>query len=278
MRDFLNKRWIGGLNLIANRAREHKASVFEAMVADINALGIEHVLCTGDVTNVALPSEFAFARQHFDAFDGGPERITVLPGNHDAYVGDGVPLFHDAFRDYYEADPGWGWSNGTPWPTVRLRGPVAIIGLSTSQATPWFKAWGEIGGDQLERAEAVLSDERLADKVRIVAIHHPPAGKHAAHQRHGLRDHGAFADMIGRTGADLVLHGHEHQDMRHDLAGPAGDPVPVHGIQSATYAGGKANLRARYRVYTVNGEREVDGGRLRVWDPAAGAFVDDASS
>ena len=32
------------------------------MVDDMNAQGIEHVLCTGDVTNLALEQEFEFAR------------------------------------------------------------------------------------------------------------------------------------------------------------------------------------------------------------------------
>ena len=37
-----------------------------------HALGIEHVLCTGDVTNLALAQEFEFARGKFDRLAAGP--------------------------------------------------------------------------------------------------------------------------------------------------------------------------------------------------------------
>ena len=271
-RDFFSKRWIGALNLMMSRARDHRVDVFEAMVDDINANDIDHVLCTGDVTNVALPGEFAFARSHFDRLAHGAERATVIPGNHDAYVQVGVSHFGDHFGDYCRSDDGWSWDDGALWPMVRIRGHVAIVGLTTSRQTPWFTAWGELGDAQLARLERALSDERLAGYYRIVAIHHPPAGEVAAHGRHGLKDHRGFLDVVARTGADLVLHGHEHQDLHHQAKGPNGHAIPVRGIQSATYAGGRERYRACYRIYTVDQHTRATTEELRAWDPRAEAF------
>ena len=297
--DFANKRWIGGLNLLANRGRHHHPQVFEAMVEDFNRSAIDHIVVTGDVTNLALEDEFRFARGFFDAIELGPDQVTVLPGNHDAYVARGAEYFAAHFEPYTRPDPGWAWSEGDDradqdrWPLVRVRGPLAIIALSTSLATPWFTAWGRIGEEQTERLRAALGDPRLDGRLRLVAIHHPPAGERARSVIRGLRDRDAFATAVAEVGAELVLHGHEHLDLREDLPGPDGELVPVRGIQSATYEAGKLERRARYRIYEIDGEAVAEAGgsatgaegdrpaarpalvgeELRVWDPERGRFV-----
>lgn len=279
--DFANKRWIGGLNLLANRGRHHHTEVFEKMVADFNRSDLDHVVVTGDVTNLALAEEFRFARRLFESILLGPDRITVLPGNHDAYVARGVEYFARYFDEYNRPDPGW--ESSQRWPVVRVRGPLALVSLSTSLATPWFTAWGRIGKSQLEALRAALLDPRLAGRCRVVAIHHPPAGERARSVVRGLRDRDEFAAVIAAAGAELVIHGHEHVDMRCELPGPGGVRVAVRGIQSGTYEAGSPARRARYRIYEI--EDEARGGRpalasdsMRVWDPERGEFVSEPAS
>lgn len=278
--DFANKRWIGGLNLLTNRARQYMSAVFEAMIADINAGEIDHVICTGDVTNLALEQEFRFARAFFDRIELGARRVSVIPGNHDAYVSAGRGHFSDIFADYHCSDDDW--TSQHAWPMVRVRGPVAVVGVSTSVATPWFTAYGRVGRAQLERLRAVLMDERLADKLRVVAIHHPPAGRAARNWVRGLRDFKAFARVVAEAGAEIVLHGHEHRDLRSELAGPDDRVIEVLGVQSGTYAVQGSHRTARYRIFEISapdgaagGRAHVLGHKLRVWDEARGRFVDD---
>jgi 3',5'-cyclic AMP phosphodiesterase CpdA len=71
-------------------------------------------------------------------------------------------------------------------------------------------------------------------------------------EQRNLRDRGALVELLARTGADLVLHGHDHRDERATLAGPGGKPIPVVGAGSASYAGSAAN-RSRYNVYEIDG-------------------------
>jgi 3',5'-cyclic AMP phosphodiesterase CpdA len=273
--DFANKRWIGGLNLLTNRGRHYHTEAFDEMTADFAAAGVEHVICTGDVTNLAFEQEFRFARERFDRIALGPRGVTVLPGNHDTYVAEGERHFHEVFADYFAPDDGWAWEGGEPWPVVRVRGDVALIGLSTSRKTPWFTAYGVCGDDQLERLGRALADPRLAGKAKIVAIHHPPVGKRAQSRIRGLRDHGAFAAVLAQHGAELVLHGHEHRDLRGELAGPAGS-IPVLGVPSATYGASDPTRTARYRVIEVAGGRVVSH-HLRVWRKDEHRFdIDDA--
>lgn len=278
--ELANKRWIGAMNLLSNRSRHYHVAAFDDMIDDLNANGIDHVLCTGDVTNLALRQEFEFARAKFAKLSGGPEHVTVIPGNHDAYVGAGIPLFGEVFADLCTTDAGWEWTEAdaapreTPaqlhWPIVRVRGELAIIGLSTSRATPWFTAYGRVDTGQLARLGRVLGDPRLAGKVRVIAIHHPPAGKRAESKIRGLRDHAAFAEVIGAHGAELVVHGHEHRDMTETIAGPHG-PVTVRGIPSGTYHHNKPDKTARYRLFEIAGGAIHELG-VRVWDPATHRF------
>lgn len=279
--DLANKRWIGAMNLLSNRSRHYHVEAFEDMVGDLNALGIEHVLCTGDVTNLALRQEFAFARGKFDQLALGPAGVTVIPGNHDAYVAEGVSLFAEMFAAFATCDPGWEWtaadaasdadeSDDLRWPIVRIRGALALIGTSTSRATPWFTAYGRLGSGQLARLGKALQDPRLAGKARVVAIHHPPAGRRAENRIRGLRDHAELAAVIAQTGADLIVHGHEHRDMTEALAGPAG-PVPVRGVASGTYLHNKPERTARYRIYEIT-DGAVVSDQVRVWDRARRAF------
>lgn len=274
---YANKRWIGAMNLLSSRSRHYHTDAFEDMVADLNALGIEQVICTGDVTNLAFHQEFVYARKRFDQLAAGPRNVTVVPGNHDAYVAEGVDHFLTEFAEYCRTDEGWDWPRDEAgdgklgWPIVRVRGEVAIVGVSTSRATPWFRAHGTVGQVQLARLRQVLADPRLAGKVRIVAIHHPPAGKRAASKVRGLRDHSDFAAVICELGADLVIHGHEHRDLREQWRDAKGGSIPVLGVPSGTYEAGKAALTGRYRVIEVEGGRII-GHHLRVWHRASRRF------
>jgi len=272
--DLANKRWIGAMNLVSNRSRHYHVDAFDDMVSDLNAGGVDHVLCTGDVTNLALRCEFEFARARFDRLALGTHGVTVIPGNHDAYVAEGVALFAELFGEFAACDPGWEWTaaelapDETPgdlrWPSVRLRGDLALIATSTSRATPWFTAYGRLGAGQLIRLRSALGDRRLAGKTRVVAIHHPPAGRRAESKIRGLHDHAEFAAVIAEAGADLIVHGHEHRDMTEALAGPEG-PVPVRGIASGTYLHNKPERTARYRIFEL-GPAGVVAETVRVWD------------
>jgi 3',5'-cyclic AMP phosphodiesterase CpdA len=144
---------------------------------------------------------------------------------------------------------------GDSYPFVRLRGPLALIGVTTAVATGDLGAWGEIGAAQLSRLEAVLGAPEVAARVRVILLHHPPV-VHRPPEHRNLRDREALVSLLARTGADLVLHGHDHRDEQVRLAGPGGAHIPVVGAGSASYAGGPER-RSRYNVYEIEGRSIV---------------------
>jgi 3',5'-cyclic AMP phosphodiesterase CpdA len=263
---FLNKRVAGYANLRLHRRAKHPVELFRALVADVNEQPVDHVIVTGDLTNLSLPPEFRLARQILDSLALGPTEVTVVPGNHDVYtVGalwDG--LFAESFAPYATSDGG----TAVEFPLVRVRGELAIVGLSTALPSPPPLADGWLGKRQLRALEERLA--ALAGKFRILALHHPPYKNRHSFLR-GLRDRRALQRVLERVGAELVLHGHEHRDLRHELAGPRG-PIPVIGVGSGTYNDERRERRARYNVYTIEGGRLVSV-ETRVHDLARDGFV-----
>ena len=80
--ELLNKRATGYVNWWRNRVHLHVPEALARVVADIKAAKPDHIALTGDLVNVALPEEFRRAADWLAAFDQ-PDRITVIPGNHD---------------------------------------------------------------------------------------------------------------------------------------------------------------------------------------------------
>lgn len=247
-RDLLGKRLVGAANIVLNRRRKHRMDLLEVLGEDLRARGVDHVALTGDLGNVSLRGEWERALTWIGRHCPGPAAVTVIPGNHDAYVPDAVAsgLFETLFAPYQSADVA---RTGGPYPFVRLRGEVALVALNSCVPTGDLGAWGQVGNAQCERLGELLTAPEVRDRVRVVLIHHPPV-VHRGGEDRNLRDRAALHAVLERAGAELVLHGHDHRDLRASLAGPGGRKIPVVGVGSASYAG-RPDRRARYNVYEI---------------------------
>jgi 3',5'-cyclic AMP phosphodiesterase CpdA len=254
---FAGKRAIGLVNLALNRRRHHKTELLAALAEDLRAEAPDHLALTGDLSNLSLEGEWRAALRWLEQQGAAPATVTVIPGNHDAYVAEVVRagVFERLFGQFQTADVDGAAAavDGDArarYPFVRLRGPLALIGVNSCVATGDLGAWGEVGAEQLARLEAVLGHADVARRIRVVLIHHPPV-MHKGGEARNLKDRDALAAVLARAGADIVLHGHDHRDERADLAGPGGRRIPIIGAGSASYAGGPEK-RARYNIYEVD--------------------------
>ena len=273
---FVNKRLAGLINLVRKRRKAHPLGILEALCADLNQQPLSHVVVTGDVSNLSLPTEFLRARAAIDRIKLGPREVTVIPGNHDVYVWEALfrRHFDRAFAPYASGDDAPAESLPT-YPFVRVRGEVAFIGTSTARPSPPPLADGRLGARQLQALEARLA--ALQGKFRVLLIHHPPLPQRLDLLR-ALRDRKDLHAVLRRVGCELVLHGHEHRDLRGELPGPSG-PIPVIGAGSATYEDQRPDhldRRARYNIYSVSGTAST-GFALsitqRVHDPQSNRFI-----
>ncbi len=254
----LNKRVTGYCNWWRHRVHLHVPEALAGIVADIRTQQPDHIALTGDLVNVALPQEFRRAADWLAAFDR-PDRLTVIPGNHDVYVSvpweQGVGLW----GAYLAGDGVPSGGSAEMFPTLRRRGPIALIGLSTGVPKPPFLATGDLGEAQIARAERLLVETAREGLCRIVLIHHPPLADQSRWKH--LTDADAFQAMIRRVGCEAVLHGHNHRSEIARIEGPRG-LVPVIGVTSASAAPGSKYGRARYHLIRI--DRDQDGWRLEI--------------
>lgn len=270
--DFASKRLLALVSWRSKRRRVHRPHVLDALVQDVDATDPDHVAVTGDVTNASCEFEFEEAVPWLAQL-GGPQRVSVVPGNHDACV----PVPRARSWDHWAAYMGSDRDLQAPFPSLRVRGPLAFVGLCSAVPTAPFMASGSLGAEQLERLEKLLVDLSDTPLCRVVLIHHPPVAGTVSTRR-ALRDGGALRDVLRRTGADLVLHGHGHRTVFQELEGPEGS-IPVVGARSASYLGDEPDKRAQYHVYEFARDPRPGGRRFRIharvrgYDPAERCFV-----
>src|SRR5689334_14244879 len=85
-----NKRITGYANTILRRGRVHRREYLERVLEGATEAA-DHLVVTGDITNLALESEYGEARELLDRAAARCE-TTVVPGNHDIYL---PPILHE---------------------------------------------------------------------------------------------------------------------------------------------------------------------------------------
>ncbi|MEZ5776345.1 MAG: metallophosphoesterase [Hyphomicrobiaceae bacterium] len=285
MRDVSVKRLTGFTNWHGGRKRRHRLDVLDLVLADIRRHRPDHIAVTGDLANIGLPAELKAATDWLAGL-GGPELVTLVPGNHDVYV----RLRRDPGIERWRAWMTGEHEPGAPplrrtgrhsrpeqrgFPFVKRLGGIAIIGVSSAVPTPVFRASGRLGAGQLAALETQLARLGGEGLFRLLLIHHPPLPGQAKRGR-GLDDAADLAAVLARTGAELVLHGHNHRQMQAFIEGPSG-PIPVIGVPSASAAPPDHVPAARYNLFDIESIAEA---RWRIemtgWtlDPAGAAIIE----
>ncbi|GAB3021608.1 metallophosphoesterase family protein [Natronobiforma cellulositropha] len=179
------------------------ADRFQRVLTDAAGLGVDAVVCTGDLTKDGHPDEFA----HVDELlERAEVPFVAVPGNHD------VPKHFDEHDtpalERFEA-------RYTPGrlPYRVSAGEVDLIGLD-SASSPILAAGhgGVITDDQLSWLEDTLADAATP----VVVFHHPLAPASVFPDAFGYREHyrlqnaEAVLEVLREGGVSLVLSGHVH--------------------------------------------------------------------
>jgi 3',5'-cyclic AMP phosphodiesterase CpdA len=252
LRDFAGKRALGYLNWTRNRHKFHQRSVLDALVSDMQAQRPDHVAITGDLVNLALESEFAPALKWLESV-GTTDRVTVIPGNHDAYVRVTRHRFAQAFGNYLAGDDAP--DGGVTFPLLRRRGPLALVSVSSAVPTPPLMATGRIGRSQFEALERMLSKLSAEQAFRVLLIHHPLRSDSRFKR---LTDSRQLLALLKRHGVELVLHGHDHIHSTTWFEGPTGQ-IPAIGVPSASALAHGRYPAAAYNLFSI----ERDGASWR---------------
>ncbi len=245
-RELLGKRFTGYLNWTRSRAFIHDMGMLSRVVKDLEAHRPDHIAMTGDILNIGLRAEFPLARQWLETL-GPPQDVSFVPGNHDAYAKGTMPDLAATFAPWTCSDA----ETNAPYPYLRVRKQVALIGLASGIPTPPIVATGRLGRAQCAALAKMLEDCAAAGFIRVIMIHHPPHRGGATIGR-GLTDSAEFEAIIAACGAELILHGHNHKASVAQIAGPK-RPVPIVGVASASAIRGTLTHRAGYHLFEIEG-------------------------
>jgi 3',5'-cyclic AMP phosphodiesterase CpdA len=244
--ELAGKRALGSINWHRKRKFVHRPEVLDAITRDVKEQMADHIVVTGDLVNLSLPAEYQRARTWLNAL-GTPHDVTVIPGNHDVYIRAAVPSPAAFWGDYMRGDGG---SDGFPF--VRRRANVALIALSTGVPTGPFMATGRLGAQQLSRFAQMLDATR--GLFRVVLIHHPPLSAPRRYMRR-LIDAPDLRGVLAEHGAELLIHGHDHERAVVRLDGPRGTKIPAVGAPSASARGPHGHENAGgYNIYRIDGD------------------------
>jgi 3',5'-cyclic AMP phosphodiesterase CpdA len=275
---FLNKRFTGWVNLRVKREHKHRPMHVRAVAREVARAKVDHVIITGDLTNLALEQEFEAVRELVEGELGAAARdVTIVPGNHDLYTAGSLRArrFTRAFEPYMESDlPDLAAELDLGrFPIVKLRGPLAFIGMSSAVPRPPLVAAGELGSKQLEALERILAHDEVKRRTPVVALHHPihnPPSRVKTWAR-GLRDASGLVDAIASVRRGLLVHGHLHGRMQRSIETRSGSMLSV-GATSASLHHEDEHRMAGFNLYEFDGAGELVDVEAHIFDPAADTF------
>jgi 3',5'-cyclic AMP phosphodiesterase CpdA len=187
---------------------EGRTRKLERALAAARQRQADHFVVSGDLTEVGAPDQFEAFAEALHGSEIDPERITLVPGNHDAYTSP------DAWRQALEGPlrAFASTSSGEPGKVVD-RGDVVFLPVDVSCFQSITRSAGELTTAWADALERRLSDPGFASKAVVVVQHHQPF----AHARSawqwidGLRGHVRLMDLLARYARVQLLHGHMHK-------------------------------------------------------------------
>ena len=162
-------------------------NLMERAIMEINELGADIVVCSGDLTAFGFRQEYAEARTYLDRIEC--ETKVVIPGNHDSR-NVGYIHFEELFGDRN---------------SVVHRNGVSVVAIDSTEPD---LDHGHIGRGRYRWIEEQF--EPAAD-FRIFVLHHhllpvPGTGR----ERNIVQDAGDALEALQHAGVNLVLSGHKH--------------------------------------------------------------------
>lgn len=235
----------------------------EALVPDLEP---DLVVVAGDVTQRARHGEFQRARGFVRELSRTAP-VYVLPGNHDVqwwwrpFLPFGAAAKYAKYRQYF---------GPILAPTLDL--PLAMVaGVLTSHGVAWgsltprlrdIAVKGHLPRADIRRATEIFARAR-PDQARILVLHHNVL-RGPLSRRMGLARWRQAQRRIAASGADLVLCGHDHQELVETLDGIV---VVCTGTLSTRSRGGRPSVF--YRVVVDEDAIHVECYR---WDREHGVF------
>ena len=242
---YTSKRFLGALNLVLRRRRSHPKANLHQLVKRLGELHWDHLLITGDLTQLGSEGEFALARRMLaPLLEGAEHRVTVIPGNHDRYTRSS--LTQRGYETYFgdlggapensggKGNPGDGAPAGSGLRTRQLTERWWLAAWDSAMPVGFFSAGGEVRRETLAATEQWIA--ALPAGARVILANHYPVffpPPHRYYRNHDLRNHDEVERWILSQPIQLYLHGHVHHNWTMTVKGSHG-PITVVNSASST--------------------------------------------
>ena len=182
----------------------------ETLKTALTTVAPDVIVVAGDLTMRSRRREFTDAQTWLKTLTAP---LMLLPGNHDLPFWNIFERFSSPFARYAKA-------TAAPLMPVFEDDCCFILGLNTTASWQPHLQWQE---GTARRAD-VLAAEKLmaaipAEKVRVVATHHPLFTVEGLPRARPARRFANAIDMLTRQNVEMLMHGHLHQQyampMRH---------------------------------------------------------------
>jgi 3',5'-cyclic-AMP phosphodiesterase len=169
-------------------AQHFVPDLLERAIAEINELGPDIVVCSGDLTTFGFKEEYAQAKRYLGRLECGA--VVVVPGNHDSR-NVGYLHFEEAFGSRS---------------SVLRKGDVTVVAVDSTEP--------DLDHGQIGRGRYGWIEEQFAAApaaLKVFVLHHhllpiPGTGR----ERNVVYDAGDAIECLQRAGVNLVLSGHKH--------------------------------------------------------------------
>ncbi len=173
------------------------------------ASGADHVVISGDLTELGDDAEFEHLAQVLEEAAIPSDALTIVPGNHDAYT---TP---HAWKKALSG-PLARWANASAEEPGKIveRGDVALMPIDTSCYQSIAFSRGVFSREAARAVERRLADPALRDKTVLLVVHHPPLSRPTNAVWtwiDELRGGKQLVDLLMTHPRAQLLHGHLHR-------------------------------------------------------------------
>jgi 3',5'-cyclic AMP phosphodiesterase CpdA len=233
-----------------NDPRRRRSDVLKSLQSATLACA-DHLVITGDLTEEGTDGQFEVLAELLHESGLEPARVTLVPGNHDAYA-------HAQGFERALSGPLAAFAPTSARGAMTVLMDAVVVAITTAVHQTWLTSWGAIGAEQLDRLP--MLERRVGPRALLLAQHHPPMRRAAAmHWIDGLRDGLRLTRLLQGHPRMHVLHGHLHRE-RERAVTPLGHPQ-VFGAAPAF------ERRAPLRLYDVVDGRLIPRRRVAAsWD------------
>ena len=224
----------------------HDERLVEAVAHDIDALGPDLLVISGDFTQRARTEQFKEACQFLEELRDHGHEVLGVPGNHDVPLYDVLRRFLSPLARYRR------FIDESLCPFVELKG-IAVLGINTARSLT-FKD-GRINKDQVTFIRETFA--RAAPRaMRILVTHHPLFSMQIGSDvERAIGRQDLAIDAIDDAGVDMVLAGHHHHASSQD----ASELVTRAGGVLVVQAGTATSTRVREQEQSYNVIDLADG-------------------